>query len=787
MDKGIFQKKVFVLEIHGEKKRSISLAIVAGRGFVSKYSQVDSVIAKGNKGYLLVHHSLLKQPTKVAEARRQCEIHNLTALNSEYIVHATAHGDGTVLPKFVISWDKYTDKETDKQSSGSKKSLAKRDGDSDSEVDDVTFRDGSPQHPLFSSFPYPITTTSPFAFLPPAPCCMPHQPPSFYPPSPSLTSNYCLHAGPEDSSSKVARKRPEEPIDDRDKSVKSPSAVPTPAKRHKPTPQLSPSEPYVESPTSSPTPTPATTRKRAKPTPQATPRRASERIRHQTPPRSVAKAPRTPAKRSATTDDETDDTDGSSESDHHAPTAPASSRKKPATVLAPRRSPRALTPTQALNSTITPKTTTKTIPKTPKTTIKAEPKTPKTTTKTSETPKTTTKTPKTASKIAPEDDPLQYIMRTLAHDAGLQVDVAGRESEFSQLCAFCEDCITTGKSGSAYLCGKPGTGKTLTVSTAINAVLKWAQKGKYIKPEVIKVNCTEVPDPKSIYRIILERSRRYSGGSIANAEKELESMLFSEGRMTLLVLDEIDQLMSHQSTILYRLFEWSSAANSNLILIGIANTLDLVQRSLPLLSKGAIAPVIIEYKPYSHAQLVSVITARTAIANVIDPVAIQFCAKKVASIDGDVRKALDICMDAAREKQIQIKSTGGSPRIDMGDMVAAIKRNYPVEVADQIKSLPLLYQVVLCGAVTLSHSFSQDELHTSYMAMCKKARIPSVGKSEFADAVSGLAGYNLLQKTQRAKIENISVPVTKEDLVDGMDSSLYALKSVLEQHCQPGR
>jgi hypothetical protein len=48
---------------------------------------------------------------------------------------------------------------------------------------------------------------------------------------------------------------------------------------------------------------------------------------------------------------------------------------------------------------------------------------------------------------------------------------------------------------------------------------------------VITLNCTEVPDPKSIYRCILEKSSRYSGGSLANAEKELESLL-SDGPMT---------------------------------------------------------------------------------------------------------------------------------------------------------------------------------------------------------------------------------------------------------------
>jgi hypothetical protein len=79
-----------------------------------------------------------------------------------------------------------------------------------------------------------------------------------------------------------------------------------------------------------------------------------------------------------------------------------------------------------------------------------------------------------------------------------------------------------------------------------------------------------------------------------------------------------------------------------------------------------------------------------------------------------------------------------------------------------------------------------------------------ISKSEFADIVEGLAGYSLLQVsyisyypfqtivdstqiTQRVKQERISVPLTQEDLFEGMDTSLHSIKSVIEQHCQPER
>jgi len=49
----------------------------------------------------------------------------------------------------------------------------------------------------------------------------------------------------------------------------------------------------------------------------------------------------------------------------------------------------------------------------------------------------------------------------------------------------------------------------------------------------------------------------------------------------LLVLDEIDQLDSKYQEVLYSMFGWTALPDSRIILIGIANSLDLTDRILP--------------------------------------------------------------------------------------------------------------------------------------------------------------------------------------------------------------
>ncbi|KAK4981273.1 hypothetical protein LTR28_003200, partial [Elasticomyces elasticus] len=124
------------------------------------------------------------------------------------------------------------------------------------------------------------------------------------------------------------------------------------------------------------------------------------------------------------------------------------------------------------------------------------------------------------------------------------------------------------------------------------------------------------------------------------------------------ILDEVDRLVDLDITLLYSLFETSMQPSSNLILIGIANALDLTDRFLPRLRSRGLKPNLLPFMPYTAAQIASVITSKLQDLLPSDqaseskqlpffhPAAIQLCSKKVASNTGDLRKAFDICSRA---------------------------------------------------------------------------------------------------------------------------------------------
>lgn len=113
-----------------------------------------------------------------------------------------------------------------------------------------------------------------------------------------------------------------------------------------------------------------------------------------------------------------------------------------------------------------------------------------------------------------------------------------------------------------------------------------------------------------------------------------------------MILDEIDQLESRKQSVLYTIFEWPLKFNTKIILIGVANALNLVDRTLPMLQANCeLKPELMHFASYTKEQIIEIFKNRLEEANVADmfpPATLQMLAGKVAAVSGDVRRALDI-------------------------------------------------------------------------------------------------------------------------------------------------
>lgn len=226
----------------------------------------------------------------------------------------------------------------------------------------------------------------------------------------------------------------------------------------------------------------------------------------------------------------------------------------------------------------------------------------------------------------------------------------GRDQERNQLKAFIADSANAGCGGCLYISGPPGTGKSALVGEILSDLT--AHEDLVIST----VNCIAFKAANEVFGK-LAQDLCACGTPRIKAEKALASIFTprkDSGKRFIVMLDEIDHLLTTDLEALYSLFEWSLRPASNLTLIGIANALDLTDRFLPRLKARNLKPQLLSFRPYTAPQIASIITSRlqslmlsnsgssTPYTPFLHPAAIQLCSKKVASQTGDLRKAFNI-------------------------------------------------------------------------------------------------------------------------------------------------
>ena len=144
--------------------------------------------------------------------------------------------------------------------------------------------------------------------------------------------------------------------------------------------------------------------------------------------------------------------------------------------------------------------------------------------------------------------------------------------------------------------------------------------------------------------------------------------------------DEIDYLLTKKQSVLYNLLHWPTAASSRLLVVGISNTLDFADRLVPRV-RSRLGMNRLTFAPYSRQQLQLILSQRLhqvgfhfnsisnkqseqshrastqssthrnahdcdngdeLIGTLFHPDAVELCARKVAALSGDARRALQI-------------------------------------------------------------------------------------------------------------------------------------------------
>ncbi|KAI8629304.1 P-loop containing nucleoside triphosphate hydrolase protein [Xylariaceae sp. FL1651] len=263
-----------------------------------------------------------------------------------------------------------------------------------------------------------------------------------------------------------------------------------------------------------------------------------------------------------------------------------------------------------------------------------------------------------------QSSPFQ-IARAQLHVASVPTTLPCRETEFAVVYSYLEAAITDGLGACIYISGTPGTGKTATVREVVSRLDEAVRADELDDFIFVEINGMKITDPHQSYCLLWEalRGQRVSPGHALDLlEREFSNP--SPRRVPCVVLmDELDQLVTKNQSVMYNFFNWPGLRHSRLIVLAVANTMDLPERTLSNKISSRLGLTRITFPGYNHEQLMKIIQSRLEVVPgcIVEPDAVQFASRKVAAVSGDARRALDICRRAVELAETDIKAIGGDP------------------------------------------------------------------------------------------------------------------------------
>ncbi|KAM0486787.1 hypothetical protein ACHAPX_000050 [Trichoderma viride] len=377
-------------------------------------------------------------------------------------------------------------------------------------------------------------------------------------------------------------------------------------------------------------------------------------------------------------------------------------------------------------------------------------------------------TPLATRKLSPsqvQSSPFQ-IARSRLHVSAVPSSLPCREGEFSLVYSHLEAAITEGTGNCIYISGTPGTGKTATVREVISRLEEAVGSDELDDFIFVEINGMKITDPHQAYSLLWESikgERASPAQSLDLLEREFSNP--SPRRVPCVVLmDELDQLVTKNQAVMYNFFNWPTLRHSRLIVLAVANTMDLPERTLSNKISSRLGLTRITFPGYNHDQLMKIIQSRLegVPGNIVDADAVQFASRKVAAVSGDARRALDICRRAvelaegdapgdpmtpskrANDNGIPDQSRRG--RVTISTIKRAINEATTNPIQQHLRGLPLTSKMLMAALLlrirrsglaetTLGETLDELQRSTAYTARPPPGMaqiLPGLGKGNQA-------------------------------------------------------
>ncbi|KAI5181407.1 origin recognition complex subunit 1 [Nematocida sp. AWRm80] len=350
----------------------------------------------------------------------------------------------------------------------------------------------------------------------------------------------------------------------------------------------------------------------------------------------------------------------------------------------------------------------------------------------------------------------------------MRVVPIGREEESSAIYNLLKEAITNREHGILYVSGMPGCGKTLTCTNVLGVI-------KENNPTIntVVINCGTLVLPSDIFTEIhnitldnkIELQKEYK--KIEESSVRVTEEILKNVEYTIILVDEIDMLISKNQNILYGLLELPSQCK-NIYMITISNTYNLPDKRLTQKVRSRLGWNRINFTMYKQGQVANILREIPEDLKITEE-AIEFCARKICTLNGDIRKGMQIIKFA-----VEHSKNNGIPVIGLTEIDTAIKYVYHSMQSSFIRSLSE-YQKIILNIVSKKGYSYPNTLYSDFKLALSLEGYPRISFKEFEGILDRLCELGVLKgRSNSQAVETDYIPeelelIFKEKDCDQLD------------------
>ncbi|KAL3976917.1 guanylate cyclase soluble subunit alpha [Sarotherodon galilaeus] len=369
--------------------------------------------------------------------------------------------------------------------------------------------------------------------------------------------------------------------------------------------------------------------------------------------------------------------------------------------------------------------------------------------------------------------------RARLHVSSVPESLPCREQEFQDIYSFVESKIVDNTGGCMYISGVPGTGKTATVHEVIRCLQHAADMDEIPSFHFIEINGMKMTDPHQAYVQILQKltGQKATPDHAAVLLEKRFSNLTPRKETIVLLVDELDLLWTRKQNVMYNLFEWPTRRHARLVVLTIANTMDLPERIMINRVASRLGLTRMSFQPYSFKQLQEIIMSRLNKLKAFEEDALQLVSRKVAALSGDARRCLDICRRATEICEHSAADPSSTGLVGMSHVMEALNEMFSSAYITAVRCASTQEQLFLRAVIAEFRRLGLEEatfqqVFVQHQALCRIEGLQPLSVSEGLAVCQHLGACRLLllEPSHLGVLQRIRLNVSQDDI-------FYALKA----------